>query len=178
LLSQKVAREMLSPGLQSHGLGPIISDDGLRFGHDGANAGFRSAMTGFIDGRGGIVVMSNGDNGEVLNAEIVATLGKLIAWPGMKPLERAVADVPLDAIDRLTGRYRTRQLDGTPVDVELTRRGAMLEITFNGRRARTLSPESSSRFFDRDDGYQVDFVSDGTVMRMVDLVGGGTGVRQ
>jgi hypothetical protein len=150
----------------------------LRFGHDGANAGFRSAMTGFIDGRGGIVVMSNGDSGEVLNAEIVGTLGKLISWPGMKPLERAVADVPLDVIDGLTGRYRTRQLDGTPADVELTRQGAMLEIMFNGRRVRTLSPESSSRFFDRDDGYQVDFVSDGTVMRMVDLVGGGTGVRQ
>lgn len=50
---------MLTPGMNDHGLGPVITADGLRFGHGGADDGFQAEMTGFLDGRAGVVVMTN-----------------------------------------------------------------------------------------------------------------------
>ena len=48
LLSPTLASEMLTAGLNGHGLGPVVEGDGTRFGHGGANEGFRASFTAFI----------------------------------------------------------------------------------------------------------------------------------
>jgi len=41
-LSPKMVHAMLTPGMNNHGLGPVITADGLRFGHGGADDGFQA----------------------------------------------------------------------------------------------------------------------------------------
>jgi CubicO group peptidase (beta-lactamase class C family) len=159
LLSPKLTRLMLTAGMNNHGLGPVLSEDRLRFGHDGADEGFQASMTGFLDGRGGVVIMTNSDNGGRLAHELTLTLGVLYRWPGVKPLERTVAEVPVAALDRLTGTYAmtTGADDGKTVDVDIARQERTLVVSFNGQPVNTLLPESDLKYFDRDSGTPVEF---------------------
>lgn len=158
-LSPTMAHAMLTPGMNHHGLGPVITADGLRFGHGGADDGFQAEVTGFLDGRGGVVVMANSDNGGRLAQELILTLGHLYDWPGIKPVERTVADVPSAALDRLVGSYALPSGEdaGKTEDLNVTREEAALVVTYKGTRAMTLLPESDVKFFSRDSGNEVEF---------------------
>jgi CubicO group peptidase (beta-lactamase class C family) len=158
-LSPRLVRAMLTPGMNNHGLGPVITADGLRFGHGGADDGFQAEVTGFLDGRGGVVVMANSDNGGRLAQELILTLGNLYAWPGIKPVERTVADVPIAALERLIGSYALASGEDNAKTEELnvTREDATLVVTYKGSKEMTLLPESDVKFFSRDSGNEVVF---------------------
>jgi CubicO group peptidase (beta-lactamase class C family) len=159
LLSPPLLHAMLTPGMNGHGLGPVITADGLRFGHGGADEGFQAEVTGFLDGRGGVVVMANSDNGGRLAQELILTLGNLYGWPGMKPVERSIVDVPVAALEALVGSYAmsSGEGDGKTEDLNVTREGATLVLTYKGEKVMTLLPESDSKFFSRDSGREVVF---------------------
>ena len=76
ILSQKMAHMMLTPGMNNDGLGVFITPDGKRFGHDGADEGFQSSLTAFIDGGAGIAVLTNSDNGGRLANELMLTIAR------------------------------------------------------------------------------------------------------
>jgi hypothetical protein len=157
---------MLTPGMNNHGLGPVITADGLRFGHGGADDGFQAEVTGFLDGRGGVVVMANSDNGGRLAQELILTLGNLYAWPGIKPVERTVADVPVAALERLIGSYAlpSGEDNGKTEDLNVTREDGTLVVTYKGSKEMTLLPESDRKFFSRDSGREVVFsLEDNTI---------------
>ncbi len=178
LLSPQLVHLMLTPGMNNHGLGPVITADGLRFGHGGADEGFQAEMTGYLDGQAGVVVMANSDNGGRLAQELVLTLGHLYGWPGIKPVERTVADVPVGALERLTGSYAmpSGADDGKTEDLSVTREDGSLIVTYKGIKEMTLLPESDSKFFSRDSGSEVVFsVEDKTTT--MDLGGGQKAVR-
>jgi CubicO group peptidase (beta-lactamase class C family) len=155
LLSSQLTRAMLTPGMNNDGLGLMISEDGLRFGHGGADEGFQADMTGFLDGRAGVVIMTNSDNGGRLAQELMLTLGKLYGWEGMQPVELSVAEVPATTLDSLTGTYATPtgRDDGTTMDIEISRKDDTLVASYNGVTL-TLLPESDRKFFDRERGYE------------------------
>ncbi len=163
LLSAPLLHAMRTPGMNDHGLGPVITSDGLRFGHGGADDGFQAEMTGFLDGRAGVVVMANSDNGGRLAQELILTLANLYGWPGIKPVERSIADVPIAALDALVGNYAipSGQDDGKTEDLNITREDATLVLTYKGERQMTLLPESDSKFFSRDSGREVVFGFEG-----------------
>jgi CubicO group peptidase (beta-lactamase class C family) len=165
-LSPKMVHAMLTPGMNNHGLGPVITADGLRFGHGGADDGFQAEVTGFLDGRGGVVVMANSDNGGRLAQELILTLGNLYAWPGIKPVERTVADVPVAALERLIGSYAlpSGEDNGKTEDLNVTREDGTLVVTYKGSKEMTLLPESDRKFFSRDSGREVVFsLEDNTI---------------
>jgi CubicO group peptidase (beta-lactamase class C family) len=178
LLSPQLVHTMLTPGMNDHGLGPVISSDRLRFGHGGADEGFQAEVTGFLDGRGGVVVMANSDNGGRIARELIMTLANLYGWPGLKPDERTVVEVPVAALDSLLGNYAmpSGQDDGKTEDLVITRENNTLVMTYKGAKEMTLLPESERKFFDRDSGRNVEFsVDDKTTI--IDLGGGQRGVR-
>src|SRR6185437_11218603 len=76
ILSSRMTRTMLSPGMANHGLGPIITSDGRRFGHTGSDAGFQASLTAYIDGGAGVAVMTNSDNGLPLADELILTIAR------------------------------------------------------------------------------------------------------
>jgi hypothetical protein len=179
LLSPQLLHAMLTPGMNSHGLGPVITADGLRFGHGGADDGFQAELTGFLDGRGGIVVMANSDNGGRLAQELILTLANLYGWPGIKPVERAIADVPVTALERLTGSYTipSGEENAKTEQLNITREDTTLVVTYQGVKFMTLLPESDSKFFSRDSGREVVFSFDDKTTTM-DLDGQQKAVRQ
>jgi CubicO group peptidase (beta-lactamase class C family) len=179
ILSPPLLHAMLTPGMNNHGLGPVITADGLRFGHGGADDGFQAELTGFLDGRGGIVVMANSDNGGRLAQELILTLANLYGWPGITPVERAIADVPVTALERLIGSYTipSGENSGNTEDLEITREDATLVVTYKGAKFMTLLPESEVKFFSQDSGREVVFSFDDKTTTM-DLDGQQKAVRQ
>jgi CubicO group peptidase (beta-lactamase class C family) len=160
LLSPPLLHAMLTPGMNDHGLGPVITPDRLRFGHGGADDGFQADMTGFLDGRAGVVVMANSDNGGRLARELILTLADLYGWPGIKPVEHSIADLPIAVLDGLTGSYAmpSGRDDGKTEDLIITREKDSLVLTFQGVREMTLAPESERKFFDRNTGQTAEFL--------------------
>ncbi|EDY81732.1 beta-lactamase [Verrucomicrobiia bacterium DG1235] len=82
VLSSERVEAMLTPDKRSWGLGPRLSGkgDSLQFMHGGKNAGFTNNMTAFADGRGAVIVMTNGDNGGRLANEIIRAVFTFYDW--------------------------------------------------------------------------------------------------
>jgi len=64
-----VAQAVLTPLAQESGLGVFIDSKGV-FSHAGSNIGYRALLAGDAEAEQGMVVMTNGDNGENLCLEI------------------------------------------------------------------------------------------------------------
>lgn len=92
VLNQASAREMTAPtGVGPFGAGTAISQrgQGWYFRHTGSNFGFRSAFVGHVRKGYGLVVMSNGGDGERLFQEIEDRVAAAYDWDTLdKPLFR------------------------------------------------------------------------------------------
>lgn len=107
VLSREMAVAMLKRGVGGHGLGPSVDFEGdsLRFGHGGANEGFRATWTAFATRGQGAVVMTNSDDGAAIAGEILQAIAREYNWPGSAPrVIKAVAIAP-DVLGQYAGRY-------------------------------------------------------------------------
>ena len=83
VLSHEMAMEMLTPQIDSRGLGPVVLDDGgdlFYFLHPGANEGYHNYMIAYPKRGQGVVIMTNGDNGEALYDEIKNSVTVEYGW--------------------------------------------------------------------------------------------------
>jgi CubicO group peptidase (beta-lactamase class C family) len=83
VLSHAMAIEMLTPQIDSHGLGPGLQDDGgdlFYFMHWGGNDGYKSVLVAYPQRGQGVVIMTNGDNGEALMREILNSVSIEYGW--------------------------------------------------------------------------------------------------
>ena len=81
LLNRALTQVMLSPGLKNWGLGPVVSEGKVRFGHGGSNQGFRCQFWAFINGGAGVVGMTNSDSVGPLIEEIITSVAKIYGCP-------------------------------------------------------------------------------------------------
>lgn len=144
VLSQPAVIQMLTPGLGNYGLGLIVrsSPPHRRFGHDGVNAGFISSMIAGETGDGAIV-MTNGDQGDVLVAEIMQSIAAEYQWPDWVRKERKLATIDPRLLDRFTGNYR---LNPTTV-LHISNEGGNLFSQATGQAKFQLFPQSDRDFF-------------------------------
>jgi CubicO group peptidase (beta-lactamase class C family) len=83
VLSHDMAIQMLSPQIEDRGLGPVLGDDGgdrLYFLHSGANEGYRCILVAYPKRGQGVVIMTNGDNGQALHQEILHSVSVEYGW--------------------------------------------------------------------------------------------------
>jgi CubicO group peptidase (beta-lactamase class C family) len=83
LLRPGSAKAMMTPVDANYGLGLALGRQGGHpfIQHGGSNAGFQSNAIAFLDGsRQGVVVMTNGDLGFVLTAEITRAVAASYGW--------------------------------------------------------------------------------------------------
>jgi hypothetical protein len=117
-------------GLDSVGLGLFLrSPDATWFGHSGGNEGFRCHLIAHREAGCGLAVMTNGDRGHALLAEILVAVAEAMGWPDWEasaPADDAEPDRPLDA---LTGVYELR----TGSTIEIARDGDELAVTALGQ---------------------------------------------
>jgi CubicO group peptidase (beta-lactamase class C family) len=164
VLSQATAKEMLTLQKGAYGLG--LSLDGTpgrsaRFGHGGANEGFRCLMLAYLDTGHGAVVMTNGDNGGRIAPEILRAVAAEYGWPDFpKAKEKTIAQIDPALYEAYAGRY---ELDPGHVVTIQASGGKLLLVD----RAQTIEllPESATKFFELTEETDVEFVksADATV---------------
>jgi len=87
LMSQSIARTMLTPGSGGWGLGIAVKEsvDGLHFTHDGSNLGFKASLIGWSKGERAVIAMSNGEDGMAVINPLVAAVAREYGWTGLEP---------------------------------------------------------------------------------------------
>ncbi|MGE5464289.1 MAG: serine hydrolase domain-containing protein [Syntrophothermus sp.] len=161
LLSLEITSEMLTPVLNNHGLGPRVEKirDSLQYSHGGGNAGFRCFMVGYPGLEQGAVVMTNGDNGDVLMMEIMRGIARAFGWPHFHPAEKTIVPVDPGLYHKYEGDYR---LVGSPEYGSLIRREherLIMESLPDGV-CYELHPASETQFFSEEHEETFDFVED------------------
>jgi hypothetical protein len=114
-------------GLDSVGLGLFLG--GPWFGHSGGNEGFRCHLIAHRDAGCGLVLMTNGDRGHELVAEILDAFARELDWPDWTAAEPNQDDRPTVAPDAVIGAYELRP----GVVIEVARDGDELELTLPGQ---------------------------------------------
>jgi CubicO group peptidase (beta-lactamase class C family) len=166
LLSPAVAREMLTPEAGSYGLGFSLQGEAadLSFEHGGANAGFRSHLVMFAERGDGAVVMTNGDGGAGLAAEILRSIAREYDYPTFQPTVREAVDLLPSALADFVGDYFATGADVPP--------GPLLRIRLDGDDLyadvpparwtdRSLRASSERTFFFLENAGEVHFEKDG-----------------
>ncbi len=145
VLSQKTAREMLTPGLGEWGLGLQVTGEGkdLAFAHDGSNAGYKAAIIGHPESGDGVVVLTNGDQGYQLAQEIVRGVAIAYGWSDQRPVVRRAMTLPLEAQRRFAGVFEIKDL-GT---FEIREADGALVVELRKGQAFKLIPSSDHAFF-------------------------------
>ena len=152
LLSFALAQELLTPqieggdrmgGLHQLGLGPFLGGAGAtsRFGHQGGNVGFRCFLLAYRETGQGAVLMTNGENGNLVVQRAFVRIASAYGWPDY-PQELAERDVPADAT--LAAFAGTYDLRGAAITVN--REGGNLLIAFPGQRPIEFVPHSADGF--------------------------------
>lgn len=75
--------EMLTPQIDDRGLGPLVYDDGddlFFFMHPGGNDGYKSVLVAYPHRGQGVVILTNGDQGEALWREILNSISNEYGW--------------------------------------------------------------------------------------------------
>ena len=153
ILSQRMAHMMLTPGMNDDGLGVFITPDGKRFGHDGADEGFQSSLTAFIDGGAGIAILTNSDNGGRLAHEVMLTIAREYGWSGFPQTEKTVVHLSDADLARVLGHYKVDS--GGAGEFDLVAPGERILLKSSVMADRELLAESRDELFLRDDGTPV-----------------------
>lgn len=160
LLPREVANRMLQPVMDEYGLGVSTTGSGgeTLFGHTGGNAGYRCQLVAFKDRASGVVIMTNGDRGLTIAAEIARAVATEYGWPSPRPVERTLGTANLGEYQGFAGIYEipTRS---PPVVLAIEADGGKLYRVVNDQRAELL-PEGPASFFATDSDLRIEFVRD------------------
>ena len=151
LLRYETVAEMLTPGMNNHGLGPQTEEE--LFGHGGADEGFRANMIAWKNKPYAVVIMVNSDNGSIMR-ELELALAQEYDLPGIEPDLREVINMSDEQLQRFVGTYN---IDGVGVlEVKIEESHLTFEAPFINPTMHALA-ENDSSFFDRNSGTRVVF---------------------
>jgi CubicO group peptidase (beta-lactamase class C family) len=107
ILSRAMTRQMLTLQAGDYGLGFGVQhgDGWISFSHGGANEGFRAMFVAFADRGMGAVIMTNGDAGAMLAAEIMRSIAREYGWPAHGALIRHVVPATREQLAEFAGHY-------------------------------------------------------------------------
>jgi len=94
VLSQAMTQQMLTPQIDTIGLGFFLGDKNNpdQFGHNGADEGFQAILTMFSDSGHGVAVMANSDNGITVANYLIKSIAREYSWSNT-PEKGPAADV-------------------------------------------------------------------------------------
>lgn len=166
VLLQNMTRQMLTPGMNSWGLGVSIGGSAPHqyFQHTGANEGYRCALVAFEDGDGA-VLMTNSDSGSMLIDEVIGTIAHEYGWPDLQPTIHSIAKIDPKRFDALSGSYQI----GPGFILTFTREGDRFFSQATHQGQIEIYPENDHQFFAKAVGAQMTFETDpeGRVKRLI-----------
>lgn len=156
VISQAAATRMLTRVKGDYGLGMGLDDaDGVAtFNHSGSNVGFRTYMVGLTGSGQGAVVMTNGDNGGAITEELMRSVAAAYGWNTWKVDQKVSVPVDAATLAAYAGNFRVHS---TPIVV--THEGGQLVVKAPplGERPRAFHASSPTRFFNLEDGIEMEF---------------------
>ena len=160
LLPPQIARQMLQPVMDEYGLGVSISGTGREvvFGHTGGNAGFRCQLVASTTEASGVVVMTNGDRGLTIAAEIIRAVAAEYKWPSPRPTERTVGHANAADYPSFAGIYEIATRSPAVI-LAIETAGGKLYRSVNDQRTELLA-ENARTFFATDSDLRIEFVRD------------------
>lgn len=114
-------------GLDSVGLGLFLG--GPWFGHSGSNMGFRCHLAAHRDAGCGLAMMTNGERGHELVAEVLDEVARDLGWPDWTAALPVADDGPAKTPDAVVGAYELRP----GVVIEVARDREELVLTLPGQ---------------------------------------------
>jgi len=160
IVPQSMVTEMLTPQRGGPvGLGLFLRGSGgaIRFGHSGANEGFRSEFVAFVHRGEGAVVMTNSDTGGGLLSEIINSIAAVYTWPDYSTDPKPLAQVDPKIYDRYVGDYEV----APNLIFSVTRDGDRLFIRTPDHDKAPVFLESETDFFLTMADERIGFVVDG-----------------
>lgn len=156
LLSPDLTRQMLSIQNAPSGLGFMLEQDGddLRFHHGGSNNGFRATFVASRHRGQGAVIMTNGDQGEQLAAELLQAVALEYRWPWLGPRVVRPARLRRTLLEGTAGRYRVMGTSDVVADITLADGRLYFEVAGTVDRTE-LVPLDDQRFVALDLGWEV-----------------------
>lgn len=155
VLDVPFATRMLEPQLGDATMGLFLESFGGEtwFGHGGSNQGFKAQMYGSLEGGRGVIAMSNGEQGHMLNMEIVQTVARVYGWPGFGQQPVSSTEIDDADLERYAGRY------GTGPDQVFVVRRTDAGLTFQALpgRVQHLAPIGKHQFIVRETGAALQF---------------------
>lgn len=148
ILSKAMMRQMLTPQKDDWGLGFELGpapNQLARFGHGGANEGYRNDWENYMGLQQGVAIMTNSDNGGEVADEYLRAVAKEYGWPDFHPIERTVAKVDTAIYSRYVGTYTLPEVG----KIMVTEKNGKLYLQADpfGPEPIELLPESDTNFF-------------------------------
>jgi CubicO group peptidase (beta-lactamase class C family) len=158
VLTQKMTKEMLTPGMGQYGLGLAIGGAAANpwFGHGGVNAGFESTMTAYEQDGEGAVVMTSAQGGSRLADEVMRSIAAVYHWPDFQPKVRAVVTVDPKILAGYVGTYELRP----KFDLVVTVEDGHLVTQATGQPTFSTLAESETKFFPTAFDAEIEFFKD------------------
>lgn len=168
LLSPKMASLMttrLSDNFEAPvALGAFIQEDGKVFGHGGSNPGSRCYARFLVDGNKGVVIMTNSDNGSLLEDELHLSVYDVYHWPAA-PVEKTLAKIDPETLHSYAGTFwetvdegtaKERKIESSTISVEEDHLVIQWRVykdydfrEWDLEPAIRIYPESKTQFFGR-----------------------------
>jgi len=106
-LTKEMTQQMLTQEWGGYGLGfsVIDAEEGPVFLHNGGNHGYTARWFTYADGRGGVAVLTNADSGSKFIKELLAAVGVAYGWSFDAAVEREVALLSEETMQRIAGTY-------------------------------------------------------------------------
>ncbi|NER16608.1 serine hydrolase domain-containing protein [Spongiivirga citrea] len=158
LLKNKTVKEMLTPGMNDHGLGPAVKE--YTFGHGGADEGFRAQLVAWKDSPIAIVIMVNSDNGSIMQ-EILLSFVEEYKLAGIEPNIRTIMAMSEEKRIKYTGKYSFPRLGDAQISIKED--GLEVVAEFLDEPVFVVS-ENDSTFFDKKDGTYLKFSLEGNTV--------------
>jgi CubicO group peptidase (beta-lactamase class C family) len=165
ILSYETVEEMITPGMNNHGLGPSAEED--FFGHGGADEGFRANLVASKKEPWAMVVMVNSDNGQIIR-EIELAIADAYGLSGIEPDERKVVELNDEELESYVGQYNIQQLGDLEIRLEngvLKAAGDMIDPEI------TLLVSEKEKLFDQTDGTWLNFYFENGEVKGFDVQG-------
>jgi len=164
VLSQSMTQLMLSPVMSGFGLGLRIDGDGQSqtFSHGGSNAGYRATMVAYTERGDGVVVMTNGENGDELAGEVVRAVAAEYNWPTQRMKEKRALQPTAEQLRALPGKYEVA--GAGDFTIRRTGDGLVVELTSDSSEPIYAGPGNSWFILSRDLEMQFEGTGNGRIV--------------
>jgi CubicO group peptidase (beta-lactamase class C family) len=163
LLPRAIVDQMLTVQKGSFGIGPSVEGSGraFRFGHGGANEGYRANLTYYPEAGVGIAVMTNSDVGDDLYAELQYAIAAEYDWPDFAPKRIRAVVRDSASLAQFVGVY-TLSFNRQTFPLTVTLDGGTLNFQFPFAPAKEelVPADSAGGFNTAKRGWSVTFAGD------------------